>query len=111
MLYRRNLIIVGEGLNCVTRPAAWHVDPLVSSPFSTRCTSRTPALARWYATLQPVMPPPMTTAPAWIVLLIRARCPGVPCLAALHRLRQQGRQVDHLQLRARLADSVVEHHS
>src|SRR4029077_9969666 len=52
----------------------------------------------------------MTTAPACFGLLIRARCPGVPCLAALHRLRQQRREVDHLQLRPGLAHTVVEHH-
>src|SRR5438270_11702215 len=64
MLYRRNRIIVGEGLNCVTRPAAWHVEPLVSSSFSSSTTSGHPAFARWYATLAPVMPPPTTTARA-----------------------------------------------
>src|ERR1700692_3267170 len=62
MLYRRNRIIVGDGLNWVTRPAAWQVDPLVSSSFSTSNVSRQPAFARWYATLAPVMPPPTTTA-------------------------------------------------
>ena len=40
-------IIVGEGLNWVTRPAAWQVDPLVSSSFSTRRTSFQPCFARW----------------------------------------------------------------
>src|SRR5256885_4884452 len=64
MLYLRKRIIVGEGLNCVTSPAAWQVDPLVSSSFSSSTTSRQPALARWYTTLVPVMPPPMTTARA-----------------------------------------------
>src|ERR1700682_4153732 len=62
MLYRRNRIIVGEGLNWVTRPAAWHVEPLVSSSFSTRTVSRQPAFARGYATLAPVPPPPTTPA-------------------------------------------------
>ena len=46
MLYRRNRIIVGDGLNWVTSPAAWHVDPLVSSAFSKSRTSLHPALAR-----------------------------------------------------------------
>src|ERR1700692_2076548 len=64
MLYRRNRIIVGDGLNWVTRPAAWQVDPLVSSSFSTSNVSRQPAFARWYATLAPVIPPPTTTARA-----------------------------------------------
>src|SRR5216684_655377 len=53
MLYRRNRIMVGDGLNCVTRPAAWQVEPLVSSSFSTSTVSCQPALARWYATLAP----------------------------------------------------------
>src|SRR6187397_225642 len=50
-----------DGLNWVTSPAAWCVEPLVSSPFSIRTTSFNPALARWRATLQPAIPPPMTT--------------------------------------------------
>ena len=54
--------IVGDGLNIVTSPAAWAVDPLVSSPFSIRSTSVQPARARCRATLQPVTPPPITTA-------------------------------------------------
>jgi hypothetical protein len=44
--YRRNCIIVGEGLNVVTSPAACDVDPLVSSPLSKSKTSFHPALAR-----------------------------------------------------------------
>src|SRR5438093_7502282 len=59
--YRRNRIIVGEGLNIVTSPTAWLVDPLVSSPFSSTRTSVRPAFTRCRATLQPVIPPPMTT--------------------------------------------------
>ena len=47
MLYRRNRIIVGDGLNWVTRPAAWQVEPLVSSSFSSNTVSRHPDLARW----------------------------------------------------------------
>ena len=53
--------MVLEGLNWVTSPAAWCVEPLVSSPFSISRTSFHPALARWSATLQPAIPPPMTT--------------------------------------------------
>src|SRR5256885_1278566 len=54
--------MVGDGLNWVTRPAAWQVEPLVSSPLSSSRVAFSPALARWYATLAPVMPPPITTA-------------------------------------------------
>ena len=39
-------IIVGDGLNWVTSPAAWCVEPLVSSPFSISRMSFHPALAR-----------------------------------------------------------------
>ncbi len=39
--------MVGDGLNIVTRPAAWQVEPLVSSPFSSSMTSLQPASARW----------------------------------------------------------------
>jgi hypothetical protein len=63
-LYRRKRSMVEDGLNCVTSPAAWCVEPLVSSPLSSRRTSSQPALARWYATLQPAMPPPTTTTSA-----------------------------------------------
>src|SRR6478672_12955680 len=43
-------------------PAACHVDPAVSSRRSSRTTSFQPALVRWYRTLAPTTPPPMTTA-------------------------------------------------
>ncbi len=39
-------IIVGEGLNIVTNPAACAVDPLVSSPLSNRSTSVQPGLSQ-----------------------------------------------------------------
>ena len=47
MEYRRNRIIVGDGLNIVTSPAAWQVEPLVRSPFSSKTMSVQPAFARW----------------------------------------------------------------
>jgi len=47
MLYFRKRIIVGDTLKAVTSPAAWQVDPLVSSCFSSKTTSVHPALARW----------------------------------------------------------------
>ena len=70
MLYWRNAIIVDDGLNAVTTPIAWQVEPAVSWAFSTRRTSCSPARARWYATLHPVIPPPMTTIRAWSTLLL-----------------------------------------
>src|SRR5436189_2911801 len=47
-----------------TRPAEWNVEPDVSAARSTSTTSRQPSSARWYATLVPPTPPPMTTARA-----------------------------------------------
>ena len=38
--------MVGEGLNIVTSPAAWHVEPLVSSPFSSEQDVRPPGLGQ-----------------------------------------------------------------
>src|SRR4029453_10982327 len=64
MLYWRIRIRVGEVWKCVTIPAACHVEPLVSSPLSTSTTSVHPFRARWYATLQPAMPPPTITTRA-----------------------------------------------
>src|SRR4051812_15441851 len=64
-------IIVDEGLNPVRRRAAWHVEPAVRTAFSTSRTSVQPASARWYATLQPVIPPPITTTRAWSTLMDR----------------------------------------
>src|SRR6202165_862127 len=86
MLYRRNRIMVADGLNCGARPSSGQVDPLVSSSFSTSTVSRQPAFARWYATLAPVMPPPMTTARARSMegTLVRER--------SLLRLRQHQEQ-------------------
>src|SRR4029079_6821631 len=75
--------MVDDGLNAVTRPAAWHVDPAVRTAFSTSRTSVQPARAKWYATLQPVMPPPITTTRAWSALMgrndtsVAGRSPGV----------------------------------
>src|SRR5260370_26402377 len=46
---------------------AWPVDPpgLGSGPLSMRTTSRQPSRHRWYATLLPTMPHPITTTRAW----------------------------------------------
>src|SRR5689334_21783180 len=55
---------VGSARSCPTRPAEWNVDPLVSSDLSSTTTSRSPSSARWYATLAPPTPAPMTTTRA-----------------------------------------------
>ena len=47
-----------------TSPAACQVEPLVSCLRSSSTTSRQPSRARWYATEQPMMPPPTITARA-----------------------------------------------
>ncbi len=39
--------MVDDGLNAVTSPAAWQVEPAVSWAFSTSRTSVQPASARW----------------------------------------------------------------
>lgn len=44
-----------------TLPAACQVEPEVSSSRSSSSTSVQPINAKWYATLTPAMPPPMTT--------------------------------------------------
>src|SRR5207245_4792275 len=56
------------------------------------------------------MPPPMTTAPARFPLSICGRRLRVTHAAPLNRLREQGRQVDDLELGACGAHAVVEHH-
>ena len=57
-------VSVGSARSWPTSPAEWNVEPLVSSLRSTSTTSVTPSLARWYATLAPPTPPPMTTTRA-----------------------------------------------
>src|SRR4030088_295679 len=47
-----------------TRPAEGKGDPLVSSFRSSRTTSRSPSLARWWAIEAPPTPPPMMTTRA-----------------------------------------------
>ena len=42
-------------------PAACQVEPAVSSRRSSSMTSVQPAFVRWYSTLAPTTPPPMTT--------------------------------------------------
>src|SRR3954454_1950143 len=47
-----------------TPPAALHVEPDPRASRSRSTTSRTPARLRWWATLSPITPPPMTTTEA-----------------------------------------------
>src|SRR5258707_1372854 len=68
-----------------TRPAACHVVPQDSWPCSSNTMSFQPAFARWYATLQPMMRPPMITTRAWvgtvefeITVDCRERCHKLP---------------------------------
>src|SRR3977135_3056666 len=56
------------------------------------------------------MPPPITTAPAGATLSIQPRVGIVPRLATLDSPRQQGREVDHLELGSGFAHAVVQHH-
>src|SRR5206468_4094020 len=52
----------GSPFSVCMPPAECHVDPAVSSRRSSSTTSFQPALVRWYRTLAPTTPPPMTTA-------------------------------------------------
>ena len=54
--------MLASPLNVCMPPAACHVEPDVSSLFSSSSTSVQPIRARWYRTLAPTTPPPMTTA-------------------------------------------------
>ena len=51
----------GSPLSVCMPPAACHVEPAVSSRRSSSTTSVQPAFVRWYSTLAPTTPPPMTT--------------------------------------------------
>ena len=54
----------GSPLSVCMPPAACHVEPAVSSRRSRSITSVQPSLVRWYRTLAPTTPPPMTTT--WV---------------------------------------------
>src|SRR6056297_765818 len=67
--------------------AACHVDPLVSSSRSSRTTSVQPSFARWYKIEQPMTPPPMTTAWAWVFMASHSnRVVPTLCVTARQRL-------------------------
>src|SRR6187402_3890121 len=68
MVYCWRRATLGSPLSVCMPPAACHVDPAVSSRRSSRTTSVQPALVRWYRTLAPTTPPPMTTAWYWFFI-------------------------------------------
>ena len=51
----------GSPLSVCIPPAACQVEPAVSSRARAASTSVQPAFVRWYSTLAPTTPPPMTT--------------------------------------------------
>ena len=62
MVYFCSREMLASPLKVCMPPAACQVEPEVSSLFSSSSTSRQPIFARWYSTLAPTTPPPMTTA-------------------------------------------------
>src|ERR1700690_4123183 len=61
MVYCCNLATFGSPLPVCMPPAACQVDPDVSSARSISSTSFQPILVKWYKTLAPTTPPPITT--------------------------------------------------
>src|SRR6267154_1649339 len=61
MVYCCSRATFGSPLRVCMPPAACQVEPQVSSPRSISSTSFQPALVRWYSTLAPTTPPPITT--------------------------------------------------
>src|SRR5271169_138542 len=68
MVYCCNLATFGSPLTVCMPPAACQVDPEVSSARSISSTSFQPILVKWYSTLAPTTPPPITTAWAWLFM-------------------------------------------
>ena len=64
-LYLSSCVMLADVRSWPTSPAACHVEPLVSLLRSSTTISLRPSFARWYAVLQPMMPPPMMTISAW----------------------------------------------
>src|SRR5438874_12925042 len=64
MVYCCSRATLGSPLRVCMPPAACQVEPQVSSPRSSSSTSFQPALVRWYRTLAPTTPPPITTTRA-----------------------------------------------
>ena len=61
IVYCWSLETFGSPLRVCMPPAACQVEPAVSSRRSRSMTSVQPAFVRWYSTLAPTTPPPMTT--------------------------------------------------
>src|ERR1700674_2484292 len=61
MVYCCSRATLGSPLTVCIPPAACQVEPQVSSPRSISSASFQPALVRWYRTLAPTTPPPITT--------------------------------------------------
>src|ERR1700733_13713137 len=60
MVYCCSSATLGSPLMVCMPPAACHVEPEVSSALSISSTSFQPAFVRWYRTLTPTTPPPIT---------------------------------------------------
>ena len=61
MVYCWSLATFGSPLSVCIPPAECQVDPAVSSVRSSSTTSVHPAFVKWYSTLAPTTPPPITT--------------------------------------------------
>src|SRR2546430_902116 len=83
MVYCCSRATLGSPLRVCMPPAACQVEPQVSSPRSSSSTSFQPALVRWYRTLAPTTPPPITTTRASLFT-------DSPRLTSLVGHRQQG---------------------
>src|SRR5262249_20336054 len=66
--------MLGSELMVWMTPAACHDEPEVSSRRSSSTTSRQPIFARWYSTLHPTTPPPITTTFACDLMAETLRC-------------------------------------
>src|SRR5437762_14331379 len=66
IVYSASLASLGSPLSVCIPPAACHVDPDVSSSRLTSTTSVQPARVRWYRTLAPTTPPPITATRTWV---------------------------------------------
>src|SRR5487761_2569573 len=67
-VYCCSFATLGSPLTVCMPPAACHVEPDVSSARSISSTSFHPAFVKWYKTLAPTTPPPITTTRAWLLM-------------------------------------------
>src|ERR1700733_9260172 len=68
MVYCCSLATLGSPLTVCMPPAACQVEPDVNSAPSISSTSFHPALVKWYRTLAPTTPPPITTTFVWLFI-------------------------------------------